>query len=67
MKFTHGLCLRAYRPALQVVEPACGSCSAYPTNVLPAAISSEPRFGALNEWSQPSSVTPWVLPENNAM
>src|SRR5947207_3925438 len=44
VKFTHGLCLRAYEPDVQPVYPSDGMLSEYPTNVFPAAMSWWPRF-----------------------
>ena len=66
LKFTHGLCLRAYRPEVQPVYPSEGMLSEYPLNVRPALMSCRPRFAALNVCGQESSATPCVEPENSA-
>ncbi len=47
LKANHGLCFCAYWPFVHAVEPSLGRSSLYVAKVLPAAISSWPRFGAV--------------------
>ena len=65
-KFTQGLCLRAYRPAVQPGYPTDGMLSEYPAKLAPAARSWWPRFSVLKVCGQESSATPCVEPENSA-
>src|SRR5215469_702728 len=63
-KFTQGLCFRAYAPDVQTVDPTDGKSSEKPVKVLPAAISSLPRFAVENgPTGQLSLVMPWFEPE----
>src|SRR5437764_14165687 len=66
LKFTQGLCLRAYRPEVQPVYPAEGMLSEYPAKVRPAAMSWCPRFSEEYVCGHESSVIPCVDPENSA-
>ena len=65
-QFTHGLCLRAYGPSLQIMEPTEGKSSEYPANVSPAAIKLCPRLGVVKVCGHELSVIPWVDPEKIA-
>ena len=65
-QFTHGLCLRAYCPSLQIMEPTEGKSSEYPTNVSPASTKLCPRLGVVKMCGQELSVIPWVDSENSA-
>src|SRR3954454_15392769 len=64
-KLTHGLCLRAYRPAEQPVNPALGRPSEKPTKVCPAASSSDASVGPDSVSGQELSSTPCVEPEKS--
>src|SRR5215469_11750524 len=60
-KSTQGLCLRAYAPEVQTVDPAAGKSSEKPRKVLPAEMVSAPRLAAENgPEGQASEVTPWL-------
>src|SRR5215472_16397150 len=66
-KSTQGLCLRAYAPEVQIVDPAAGRSSEKPRKVLPAAMSSAPRLSVENgPDGQASVVTPWLEPEKRS-
>lgn len=65
-QFTHGLCLRAYGPALHMSEPIAGKSSEYPAKVKPVASGACPRLGVVKVCGQELSVIPWVDPENSA-
>src|SRR2546421_1175558 len=66
LKFTQGLCLRAYRPDVQPVYPSEGMLSEYPVKVRPAMLSWCPRLSEEYVCGQESSVSPCVDPENSA-
>src|SRR5439155_10861747 len=66
LKLTHGLCLRAYRPLVQPVNPSAGMLSENPAKPRPEARSCAPRLPLAKVCGQESSRTPCVEPENSA-